>query len=264
MFCGAQPMPSNPVNLIDVIRLLGLTNGLQLCLDARDVSSYPGSGTKWLDRSGGGYDFFLGTDGTTNAPTFTGTAGMPAAYWAFDGSDVFTYDTTNEAWMTALHQSGATWSALFGYFHSSGSGLNSTLLGDNGGLTSGTGVNVVVNTNGFPGIRVRNAGATVMASATGADSADGAWNFFGFSVDAPAGASGGNSRTNGSTTTFDATYSSPSAGAPTDTMQVAATGGSTLPMINGSRIVYEAVWSVPLSAAQLGLLRQYLRQPLGI
>ena len=31
-----------------------VTNGLVLCLDAADKRSYPGTGTTWFDRSGGG------------------------------------------------------------------------------------------------------------------------------------------------------------------------------------------------------------------
>lgn len=98
-------------DMLTTLRRLGLTEGLKLCLDAGDSNSWPGSGGKWLDRSGGGYDFFLGTDATaqTTDPTFNGAVGKRSSgeYFSFDGGDYFSYDTTNESWMKALHKAGA-------------------------------------------------------------------------------------------------------------------------------------------------------------
>ena len=63
--------------LIDYIGELSLNSNLVLCLDAGDANSYT-SGQKWLDRSGNGYDFFLGTTDSVQAsdPTFNGTPGI--------------------------------------------------------------------------------------------------------------------------------------------------------------------------------------------
>lgn len=95
--------------LIYSLQTLGLTGGLKLCLDAGDRASYPGSGTKWLDTSGGGYDFDFG-DGSTSStrPTFNGTAGglSSSEYLSFDGGDYLTYDSANESWMKSLHKNG--------------------------------------------------------------------------------------------------------------------------------------------------------------
>ena len=49
---------------ITMLRRLGLTNGLKLCLDAGDANSYT-SGEPWLDTSGNGYDFNRGTTSET-------------------------------------------------------------------------------------------------------------------------------------------------------------------------------------------------------
>lgn len=99
-----------PGSLYTSILKLGLTSGLQLCLDAGDAESYDGTSQKWLDRSGGGYDFFRGTDGTSQAtdPTFNGTAGAVSSseYFSDDGGDYLTYDTTIETWMQNLGKSG--------------------------------------------------------------------------------------------------------------------------------------------------------------
>jgi hypothetical protein len=264
MFCGAQPMPSNPVNLIDVIRLLGLTSGLQLCLDARDVSSYPGSGTKWLDRSGGSYDFFLGTDGATAAPTFTGTAGMPSAYFAFDGTEYFNYDTTNAAWMEALHQSGGVWS-FAGMVLAQAGGVGQGLFTDTEGQTAGTGINVMIGSGEGLSIRCRNSGASAMTSASSAPTVfnPNAWNFYAGIVNSPAGAGGGFGQLNGTAYTFDATYTSPSAGNASSTFSIGAVDG-LLPLVNGSRKGFLAIWNTALTASNLNQIYQAVRQPFGI
>jgi hypothetical protein len=111
-------------NMIDVLTSLSLTTNLKLCLDAGDSSSYS-SGQSWLDRSGNGYDFYLGADGSATGtdPTFNGAAGGQSAaeYFSFDGGDYFTYDTSNESWMNALHQSSPAWTWLGWVYIPSGS-----------------------------------------------------------------------------------------------------------------------------------------------
>lgn len=97
-------------SLREVIDSLGLTTNLKLVLDAGDVESWPGNGQKWLDRSGGGYDFFLGADGTASAtdPTFNGNVGnQRTEYFSADGGDYFTYDSANETWMKSLGKAGS-------------------------------------------------------------------------------------------------------------------------------------------------------------
>lgn len=107
-------LPSRVVayeNLYNVIATAGLTTNLKLVLDAGDVDSYPGNGQKWLDRSGGGYDFFLGADGSATGtdPAFVGNAGNQSGneYFNHDGGDYFTYDSANETWMNALGKAGS-------------------------------------------------------------------------------------------------------------------------------------------------------------
>lgn len=104
-------------SLRETVNALGLTTNLKLLLDAGDLASVAsGSQTKWLDVSGGGYDFFRGSDATSQAsdPTFNGTVGAQSAneFWSFDGGDYFTYDTTNESWMDALHKDSAAFTIL--------------------------------------------------------------------------------------------------------------------------------------------------------
>jgi hypothetical protein len=111
-----SPIAASPVavprnDFIAVLRRLGLSDNLKLCLDAGSEASWPGSGQKFLDLSGGGFDFFLGADGTatTNDPTFNGTVGLRTGseYFSVDGGDRFTYDSANETWMADLHKDGS-------------------------------------------------------------------------------------------------------------------------------------------------------------
>jgi len=50
-----------------------VTEGLQLCLDAHDAKSYPGSGTTWYDLSGNDYDATLGSSVTYSSTVFKGS-----------------------------------------------------------------------------------------------------------------------------------------------------------------------------------------------
>jgi hypothetical protein len=252
---------ANPVSLFSIIQLLGLTTNLEMCLDTRVGASYT-SGLRWVDLTANGYNFFKGTDGTTAAPTFVGTAGMPSAYFSLDGTQYFTYDSANETWMTAMHQNNALFSWVIISYHGTAFGM---LLGDNGtSTTAGTGLNLALNATEQLALRVRNAGAAVCTYTSTATVGENTLSFVGLSVNEAAGASGGNALINGTAETFDATYSSPSAGAATQTLQLGAVGGGALIAPNGNRFVAAAAWSRALTAAQLLSLRQMIRQPIGL
>jgi hypothetical protein len=49
-----------------------VTSGLVLDLDARNIRSYPNTGTTWYDRSGNGFDWTLPSSGTYNASGYMG------------------------------------------------------------------------------------------------------------------------------------------------------------------------------------------------
>jgi hypothetical protein len=85
-------------------------------LDATQAASYGGSGTTWTNlvtapadgSAQTAYDFHLGlTSGAAaDDPTFTGSAGSSAAYFALDGADFFDFatDTTTTAFLKNLHK----------------------------------------------------------------------------------------------------------------------------------------------------------------
>lgn len=75
---GIQAGPRYVPTLMELIAALGLPAPV-VCLDAGDINSWPGSGQRWLDASGNGNNFFLGTSASVEAasiePVFNGTPG---------------------------------------------------------------------------------------------------------------------------------------------------------------------------------------------
>jgi hypothetical protein len=139
MFFVPSPPYVVPTTMIDVIKHLGLTSGLKLCLDAGDANSYSGSGQVWSDLSGGGYHFNRGADSSAGSddPTFNGVAGRQSAseYWSFDGGDEFRLAQSNPSWIENLHKNNAIWSfALWIYYVGGGANTVSPLFltGDSG------------------------------------------------------------------------------------------------------------------------------------
>lgn len=248
--------------LYDAIVAAGLTTNLQLCLDAGDILSWPGSGLKWLDRSGNGYDFFLGDDGTTNAPSFVGAIGGRQSYWLFNGSTYFTYDTTNETWMQNLHKNNAVFSCIdFGY---STDASEPIMWGDSAGTTG-----IYKRTTRVA--VVSNATATVLSKTATTTVTLSSWNMSGLSLTEATGAGGGFMYMNGAynqvagSDTFDSTYSSPAAGDASYTMQIGTIGNNNTISPANTRISCLAIWGgTAISKANMDTLWTAMRVRFGL
>ena len=231
----------------------GASNGLVLCLDPADHQSYT-SGQSWLDTSGNGYDFFLGSTSGSDAsdPTFNGlgTIGGKSRHdaWNVVGAQYFTYDTTNEAWMTAIHQDSALFT-IGGWAYFPTLAANCMLMGNAGGLSgSRTGFFWKFTSTTAPQFQVFNNNANVL-TVNGTALTPG-WNFVALSVDEAAGT--GFLVTNDLATAITSTYSTPSAGAASFTTQIAAGGNNTFNSFPaGSLLGPVAAWTVSLTASQL-------------
>lgn len=242
-------------SIITNIAALGLSSNLQFALDAGDADSYDAGvqTDKWLDLSGNGQDFFLGSGTGADAadPTINGTAGAlsSANYFSFDGGDRFTYDAANETWMENLHKDNATGSFCgWGYFPTTGAeGLLGTAnTSDADGAFLGKSSADKLNWT------VRGASAGVLSLVSTAAFNLNAWNFFGFGINEATGASGADLIVNGTSQSFTSTYSSPSASAATRAFGVGArTGAGNAPLLNGGRLAMVAAWSTRLTSAQL-------------
>lgn len=257
-------VPPAQTRLLSVINALGLSTNLKLLLDATDDASYS-SGQKWLDRSGGGYDFFVGADGsaTSTDPTFNGQAGTPQAYWSFDGGDYFRYDSANETWMQNIHKDNAKYTMLAWLYAVTGS--NNIVLGNNGG-TSGNGIGFHFGTPSTNNVTMRAAngvGSEALNKNSVATVNNGAWNFIAASVDEGTGF--GAFQCNATKETFTSTYNTPSAGSASYTTEVGARGNANSPMPNGGRISCVAAWEgVTLTQAQIDSIFEATRRSFGV
>lgn len=244
-----------------------LTTNLKLCLDAGDSASYDPSvqTNKWLDRSGGGYDFFRGSGTGSDAadPTFTGIAGATGSYWAFDGGDYFTYDTTNEAWMQTIHKDNAIFSIVAFYFPTVG--VNG-LIGNSAAVTGFQ----FINNSGIS-FQVDDAGGTTLSVSGDSSVSNNAYHMAGISLNEATGAGGGflyldgNYEQVSSSDTFNSTYSSPSISNASYTLQIAANGNAYIPVKASSRLAAVAVWQgTALTKANMDTIWAAMRGRFGI
>lgn len=253
--------------LMQAITNAGLTSNLQLCLDAGDPASYS-SGQSWLDRSGNGYDFFLGADGSGTAtdPTFN-SAGRKS-YWSFDGGDYFTYDTTNETWMQNLHKDNANYTLVFFVYKV---GVPTFLMSDNDGSSS-TGVLFSARSGGADRIEIFifNGVGTVLSKTSDSAVPPNAWHMIAVSLNEATGAGGGFFYLDGAyaqvggSDTFSSTYSSPSAGSAGSTMHLCSLGTGNTPVVTGTLCFATAAWSTALTKANLDAIWTAMRGRFGI
>lgn len=259
--------PRQPIS--EILTRLDLRTGLKVCLDAGDNLSYT-SGQSWLDRSGNGYDFFLGLDGsaTSTDPTFNGIPGRKSKdeYWSFDGGDGFTYDSANEAWMENMHKADAKYSIASWFFYGSTPAATSTFVGTSHASTA-AGFRFSSSSTGTLSLTVGSGSGTVMSRAGGSLSTSpgaGKWGFVAASVDASVGANGCILMRNTNVTLGDSTYTTPTSGSAANVLKIGASSSGTLTStfpsdwLLASMMIWEGT---ALTAAQLRSLYDatYLR-----
>lgn len=258
----------NKMRLIDIISRLGLGFASRLFLDAGDIASYPGSGGKWLDEGGGGYDFFQGTTTAVQAtdPTFNGTPGNLSAneFWSFDGGDHFRYDVAQESWMHALHKNSALWTMIAvirpGPFTD-----NQNIVANCGtASTSGPGLMWFIGGGGTLNLRITtgaSGGENDFFSSLTVSNTD--WNFVATSVD-----EANNSClhfVNGNAQQMACTLVSPSAANNPNTFNIGSNQTPADFFTNGGRIAMIAAWqAVALNRGELTALFNAIRGRYGI
>lgn len=230
---------------IGIVTSLGLATNLKLCLDAGDSNSYAG-GASWLDTAGSGYDFFRGTTSGADAsdPTFNGTQGgrSSAEYFSVDGSDYFTYDTTNETWMNNIHKDSAQWTVAM-WFYTTTLGTARGMMGTDNGDAANIGFNILASTTNSLRIRIGNgSGSRPLDWNPGTPNFVSGWNFLSVRLDETDGTNGLSLVINGSSETTSGTYTSPSASNATSTLQILAEGNNVLPARSGDRIGMFWMW----------------------
>lgn len=240
-----------PAALYDAIVAAGLSTNLKLCLDAGDASSYSGSGQKWLDRSGGGYDFFRGVNVTvtTDDPTFNGTSGglTSSEYFSYDGADCFQYDTALETWMNNLHKEAAKFTILgVGYSPASAGGQQFVSTSEYSGGASG-GIEFIWNGSTLELIVMRGGTNLAVNPYVSSTRPVGGWFGIALSIDENAGASGGIFWRDGATlSTFNPAYTTPTTSAADFPLRIGSFRGTpTVPTYftsSGDRLACLAIW----------------------
>ena len=256
MFPFPAYVPRSNQKLITVLTQLGLTGNLKLCLDAGDGDSFT-AGDKWLDRSGGGYDFHRGEDATTDGtePTFNGTAGALSANEYFSVAskpDYFRYDSTVESWMDNLFHDNADWAFLCWYWPSSNTPTTTNVIFDTTGDVSGSN-GVFSDFTGASGNRLRllvqKTGATPLSvTADDVSLPLDQWHFVGARISEAGGAGASFFYRDGgywqvsAADTFNGAYTAPGVGASNDTMHLLASGDQAFAAANGTRIAMLAMF----------------------
>ena len=242
---------------LEAVQSAGLTSNLVLCLDAGDGQSYA-SGTKWLDRSGNGYDFDI------TGATLTGAPGARSSYFALDGSSYFTYDTTNETWMQNIHKDNAIYTFIAFYYLAS-STASQGFAGTSANDPNNIGFRYIVNDTPA-GLIVIDDGSGVSALSQILPTAtEGAWNMHGVSIDEAGGVVSFGYVNGVDGSAFDAAYTTPSASSATYTFQVGATGNNANLIESGGRFGIFMAWSgTALTAANMDSLWTNLRGRYGI
>lgn len=251
---------ARPVHLFDVVRALNLP-GLQACYDARDISSYPGTGITLFDVSGSGYDFTFGDGATpTTYPAFTGTAGMPSAYLAGTSTGGYlTGASANPSWVEDIHKDNASFS-LVALVAPASYAAPQTIASTQIGTTS-AGFRFIIGTSALQ-FGVGNGAGAALALTSSTAHGSPARAIFAVSVDEAAAT--GFLAVNSTITSFTSTYLSPSAGSAANTIQQMVRSNINQPFLNGSGNIGFVGFAPALTQAQYQLLFQYLRQPFGI
>lgn len=247
-----------------IIDDLGLSTGLQICLDAGDAASYPGSGQKWLDRANS-YDFFLGIDGTVAAddPTFNGTAGglTENEFWSFDNLKFFRYDSANEPWMNTLHKDNAKFT-MAAWVRFENTANRSTIFGTLGTIATDIGIYVykhAIAQGNLLSFSVGNGAGSAAGLNSSTAFVSNQWTFVGFSLDEAVGAGGLVMQVDATQDLLSSTYTAPSAADATWPMEIGA-GGNGFGTVNANDLFGAfMMWNRALSAQELMDLYQYPR-----
>lgn len=250
----------------EVIHGLGLNSNLKLCLDAGDNACVASaSQAAWLDASGGGYDFNRGASSASSSddPTFTGTPGGRSSsdYYALDGGDYFSYDSSNESWMNAIGQDSAIFT-MAGWVYMTAN--TKALAGTDDPSVSNSSWQFVVTSGTKLLFRAFNATGDAVNLTSTANFPLSAWTFFAVSVNESAGT--GFLQINSTQESKTTTYTSPLAPGSAVPMKIAAVGDGTLQPASGSRYGAYLAWQggTNLSTTQASVLFDATRGKYGI
>lgn len=267
---------TGPDTLRSILGSLGLTSGLQVCLDAGDITSYDGSSQTWTDTSGGGYSFYRGTTSSSQAtdPTFNGVAGRlsTSEYFSYDGGDRFTLAQSAPSWQSGMHKAGGAFTIIQWVYVGNLTSLAPTDAGVGCGdnVSSSSTDDAIAFTNSSStqnalSISVQNGSNSIIGNRSTLLLTNNAWQMAGVAVTIDTAAI----RFAVNDTTETRTNAG-SGGSPSSTNShtpmvigaVAADGYSSVS--SGCRIIGHAVWTQALSAANFAAIYSATRSRLDL
>lgn len=262
---GRRPQAGSNNRLLQGVANAAQSANFELCLDAGALASYAGSGL-WLDQSGQGNDFRLGstTGADTTDPTFHGVAGAGSVneYFSFDGGDyVEIASGVNPAFITNMHKAGGAFGLAEILYAPTGT-TSLVLLSDENGV-GGVGIDLDFQSTQFRMIVLNGAGFVFTTAVNGILPLD-AW--FSLQLSVAVGVPNGLilSINGAAVAVSTASYTSPSAGAATYPVRVGARGGGTAFTDNGVRCAAVGGWSRAPSAADHAALHAQIKTGFGL
>jgi hypothetical protein len=255
---GFSAGTSGSKTVLQAITDLGLTTNLQLCLDAGDANSYT-SGNSWLDVSGNGYNFFLGSEGdsasTGDEPLFVGSAGDRTSYFEFVNGDEFfrqnpasaNFRPISDSW----HKADALFQLMFGqYIIDRTSTPGGTMFGTAGSGAPRIGIRLEHEVNETNVLTIRAGTQGTGNFNSGSAMPTGAWTIWFLGVDEATGSGASSFKVNDAADyTFDATCGGTpgniacSSATSTYPFEIGGAGGAELFDMPGTRWSFCAAWS---------------------
>lgn len=259
-------------SMIETITGLGLTSGLQLCLDAGDAASYT-SGQTFTDLSGNANHYYRGTGSGSDSGdgTFNGVAGArsSAEYFSSDGGDNFA-PTAAHTYAANWHKDNAEFSLTAWVWVPAGvaSPPGYPLFSTRGAATAtDRGVSVQLSglaSTGRVGINYGNGSSVQQLNPPTNDTIiEAGWMFLAVSFDEGSGASF--ARMNGTVELFSSdSYISPTASAAADSPVIWQTASTPVVAPNGARLANIAMWSRALTQAEVTSLYDSTKAKFGL
>jgi hypothetical protein len=242
-------------NLYDVLVDLEVDTNLEMCWDLRKIPGCYESGQTISDLSGNTADFNLGANSgeSTDDPSLNDDGIYSAdTYLHFDGGDHISHSGTNEAWITDIHKEGAAWTCLYCHWIPTASAGESYIVATVAALANQTGFYFrgghPSTTNGE--IRIYNGSGITETNNPSNNTVRNTWGFALCSIDEDGGSVSFWNIDGTNETSYDAAYSTPSAGAASYNMVIGCGGNLASRFENDFRLSQLCFWSRALSKTE--------------
>lgn len=188
-------------------------------------------------------------------------------FLTFNGTTVLSLFGSQPPWANNIHKANATWSIVFGYYPVATAGTG--IIGTEGNI-SAVGFQQDLAGTLKPRILVTASSAGDVLNVSGDTALTvNAWNFHGLSINGAAAGIGfwylnGAYNQVSSANTFASAYTSPSASAAANVVEIGSDGNGQAPSPSGGRLMFGAVFSTNLSKGTMDALWSVMRVRLAL